>query len=227
MKKTYYSWLHSNAEMLEFFKPEGLVLDLGCGSGNRSIYMLEKGLKVISLDIYYESLRKFKDERLGRFGNSIKNIDIIHANAMHLPFRSKSFDSVLCSWVLEHLTDPEQCLKEIHRILKRDGEAYFSTPTLNIPLKILIPIHRRLAGSDIKLAREEHKHVFSDKELFRILNPLFQIAHIKYTDFTTAMQYRIKVGYNFDRMLSAITERVPFLHFLAAGILIKVVKRVS
>lgn len=45
-----------------------------------------------------------------------------------LPFAASSFDLVLSSQVLEHVTDPWRCVEEIHRILKPEGYLIFSVP---------------------------------------------------------------------------------------------------
>lgn len=44
------------------------------------------------------------------------------------PFKSASFDAVVCSEVLEHLFDPVAVTKEIHRLLKPNGVYIVSTP---------------------------------------------------------------------------------------------------
>jgi ubiquinone/menaquinone biosynthesis C-methylase UbiE len=45
-----------------------------------------------------------------------------------LPFGDGTFDVVMCSWVLEHLEQPEIALGEIARVLKPDGHFLFITP---------------------------------------------------------------------------------------------------
>jgi SAM-dependent methyltransferase len=45
-----------------------------------------------------------------------------------LPFRDGTFDGALCMNVLEHVRQPEACLKEIYRVLKREGFVYVMVP---------------------------------------------------------------------------------------------------
>ena len=78
------------------------ILDLGCG--NRK-YKPNNGEKVIGVDIDKNS-----------------QADIIwDLEKIPYPFKDKSVDIVHMSHVLEHLDEPENCLKEIYRILKKDG----------------------------------------------------------------------------------------------------------
>lgn len=50
--------------------------------------------------------------------------------AEHLPFRSESFDGVICVAVLEHVKDPFQVARELQRVLKPGGFLYCAVPFL-------------------------------------------------------------------------------------------------
>jgi len=47
----------ASEEFLKYVKPEGKVLDAGCGSGRDSVFFLSKGLSVVSLDASDEMVR--------------------------------------------------------------------------------------------------------------------------------------------------------------------------
>jgi len=56
-----------------------------------------------------------------------KNVDIV-ADISKLPFRKNSIDAVLSIAVLEHLSNPEKVVAEMHRVLAPGGFAYCIVP---------------------------------------------------------------------------------------------------
>ena len=50
------------------------------------------------------------------------------ADSHCLPFKNNIFDGVVCQAVLEHVFSPNQCAKEIERVLKVGGIIYAETP---------------------------------------------------------------------------------------------------
>ena len=82
-----------------------LILEVGCGK-HRSAFV------DIALDITKESF-----------------CDIV-ADVHRLPFRDGVFSRVVFYEVLEHLVSPLQALREINRVLKKNGELEFSYPNV-------------------------------------------------------------------------------------------------
>ena len=52
----------------------------------------------------------------------------IFADVTRVPVLSQSVDSIVCTEVLEHLPNPQACVDEIHRLLRKDGLVFASTP---------------------------------------------------------------------------------------------------
>jgi len=50
------------------------------------------------------------------------------ADAMQIPIRSASVDTVVATEVMEHLPDPDRFLIEVNRVLRRGGHLMLSTP---------------------------------------------------------------------------------------------------
>jgi SAM-dependent methyltransferase len=58
----------------------------------------------------------------------------LRGDALALPFVAAAFDVVLCTEVLEHLTDPQHAIDEMFRVLKPGGQLLLTT-------RFLFPIH--------------------------------------------------------------------------------------
>ena len=52
----------------------------------------------------------------------------IKADICNLPFSDNSFDYILCNHVLEHIYDDEKAMKEIYRVLNKNGIAILQVP---------------------------------------------------------------------------------------------------
>ncbi len=103
-------WRKLNYEFFKNFDYQGKkVLDLGAGKGHfRDLF---KDSNYTSVDFYpYE------------------NIDIVADLTEPLPFKTESWDYIILSNVLEHISKPRELLKECHRILKKDGKLLITVP---------------------------------------------------------------------------------------------------
>lgn len=63
----------------------------------------------------------------GGHADEAKTVDFFY-DGLTIPFSDKSFDTILCTQVLEHADDPEVLVKECARVLKPGGKVFFSMP---------------------------------------------------------------------------------------------------
>jgi ubiquinone/menaquinone biosynthesis C-methylase UbiE len=97
------------------------VLDLGCGTGTLTILtkQLHPESDVVGLDGDPKVLEiaRAKAQKAG------VEIAFQEGMAFQLPYPDGSFDRVLCSLVLHHLSteNKQQALKEVHRVLRAGG----------------------------------------------------------------------------------------------------------
>jgi ubiquinone/menaquinone biosynthesis C-methylase UbiE len=99
------------------------VLDAGCGAGQGTTYLASHGAAyVVGVDIAPEATA-FAHSR-----STLGNLAFGAMDVARLGFRSRSFDTVMSIEVIEHLTDPEQYVAEIRRVLKDEGRLVLSTP---------------------------------------------------------------------------------------------------
>ncbi|MGA3110545.1 MAG: class I SAM-dependent methyltransferase [Candidatus Bathyarchaeia archaeon] len=71
------------------------ILDIGCGSGS-SASPFRSGTYSVGVELYLPSLMKSKKRKIYN--------DLVHGDINRIEFKSKSFDCVLCSDVIEHVT---------------------------------------------------------------------------------------------------------------------------
>jgi SAM-dependent methyltransferase len=107
--------------------PSVRVLDLGCGRGGVMEELYERAGQVIGVDVDWLSLA----------GHRLVSLPRAAARAEALPFPANSLDLVCCSWVLEHLPDPERVFREVVRVLVSGGRFIFLTPNVRHPLLTL------------------------------------------------------------------------------------------
>jgi SAM-dependent methyltransferase len=98
-------------EILEHLPSGARVLDLGCREGSFS-------------EIAYDFLTIRVDLNRPR----VKSPFSVQADAVHLPFRSCSFDAVILNHSVEHFVHLKPALQEIGRVIKREGAAFVAVP---------------------------------------------------------------------------------------------------
>jgi SAM-dependent methyltransferase len=105
------------------------LLDAGCGEGRHCFGALERGARVVGLDLDRDSLRMAS----GPLRNRARELDslgaMIHGNTFQLPFSDGSFDKVICSEVMEHVHDYRAAARELARVTRPDGMVAVTIPT--------------------------------------------------------------------------------------------------
>lgn len=111
----YDNWLDDYKDLLNENR-EAEILDLGCGIGADTLYLIERGFKVLSCDFSKEALKSIRE--------NIPNSKTQYLNMLGLfPFEDESYSLIIADLSL-HYFDNEttiNIMNEIKRILKKEG----------------------------------------------------------------------------------------------------------
>jgi SAM-dependent methyltransferase len=95
------------------------VLEVGLGEGSDSEQLIRRGAEWSGLDLTTESIARVKTRLALR---DLPYRDLRQGSVLDLPFADDSFDMVFSHGVLHHVPDIRQAEREIHRVLRPDGE---------------------------------------------------------------------------------------------------------
>jgi SAM-dependent methyltransferase len=154
--EAYYTHLNRYKFASDFVKDK-LCLDVGCGTGYGSAYLVRKGAKKVMGGDKSEDAISIARNTAETAPKGALEFRLLEATA--LPFADGSFDVVISFEVIEHVKHYERLLLETRRVLKRGGKLILSTPN-------------RQAGCII-LKLPYHIHEFSKRELLDLVNKYF------------------------------------------------------
>ena len=142
------------------------LLDAGCGEGFTANYLYDRisGLKITGIDYFAQAVTAAKD------GNPRK-IDFQTGDINKLKFSDKSFNIVIATEVLEHLTDPGKALSEIARVTQ-------TTLIISVPNEPFFCLGNLASGKNIR----------------RLGNPADHINHWTYRGFRKFLENNIPGG---------------------------------
>ena len=126
------------------------ILEVGVGTGKNLPYHPE-GSRSVAVDLSPGMLRRAarKADRLGR------DVDLVLADAQRLPFRDGAFDAAAATFVFCSVPDPVLGLREVHRVLRQDGDLHLlehvrsRNPIIGRLMDWTNPLWVRVSGANI------------------------------------------------------------------------------
>ncbi len=151
------------------------ILDIGCSKGDYVIYLNNHGYDSYGCDITKDELWKRSPDKF-KIGNIYK-----------LPYRDKSFDTLVAFEIFEHLENPPSALKELSRVASKN--IIISVPNCEIPpaffysgLSFYHNIDKthinRFTEKDIKELLENNGYKVN---FFRAISPIRPVVLFLYT----------------------------------------------
>lgn len=119
------TWLRTRAERSDFARRldraipfDARIAEIGCGTGQMSLYLARGTRVIVAADLARESLRlaAAAARRLG-----LERVQFIESDLMRPGLRSGAFDVVYASGVLHHTPDPRAAFAKIVRLARPGG----------------------------------------------------------------------------------------------------------
>ncbi|WAJ42798.1 class I SAM-dependent methyltransferase [Mycobacterium sp. Aquia_216] len=112
--------------------PSSKVIDVGCGAGRHAFEAYRRGADIIAFDRDEAELRSV-DTVLRAMAESgeapaAASAEVVVGDALNLPYPDQTFDCVIASEILEHVTLDDAAIAELIRVLKVGGTLAVSVP---------------------------------------------------------------------------------------------------
>ncbi len=197
--RLYYSFLgidHRITDLLTYIKLNKIsfqkVLDVGCGAGYYTYQILLKFLqidkkKIIGIDIH---------DNVEFFGNKLK-IKMVKTKLED--YNEYGFDLISMSHVLEHIPNPRDLIKHVHKKLSNDGILYLCLPNgRSLPARIF---GKKWICHNVP----RHIYNFSKKSIIKITEDFFKLEFYSSGNLSTYMRKYYKL-----QLLKILFKNRPF-----------------
>ena len=106
------------SKSIDLSKENITVMDVGAEAGRFSVLAANSKATVVSVDVNSYALKRLKLKN--------KEVNIIQADARHLPLKDEAFDVVFMIEVLDYIPELDQALAECKRTLKPNASTVLS-----------------------------------------------------------------------------------------------------
>lgn len=192
------------------------MLEVGCGTGEytKRIAKLFPSAKIVGLDISKNIISVAK-----RKCNNVNNISFVVESAYATSFPKESFDVVFGYYVLHHLS-PRKLVKEIHRVLKPGGLAFFYEPNILNPAVYLIKSNKYLKQ---KAGDSPHESAINPLKIKSYFSK-FNIINVSTSEFILPLNFlSLKLLVKLDKFTS-LFKSLPIINMLGGSVQIFVQK---
>ena len=170
------------------------ILELGYGAGQNAAYFIKKCAKFYGVDVSLP-LAKFARKNNKKAVRNSKAKFLVGSMDKKLQFKNNSIDVIIIVGALQYVINPNYCLKECKRVLKKNGYLIIAqTNTFQInemihPRKFLINFSKFLIG-------EHHQYSHSDTIKSLLLETKLKKYFRKYKDSWWINSWIFTYGWN-------------------------------
>jgi ubiquinone/menaquinone biosynthesis C-methylase UbiE len=203
------------------------VLECACGTGKLTTVLARQARSVRSFDISPESVR-ITTQRIEK--EHLNNVQVEVASMEELPYEDESFDIVVGLFILHHLADLEQGIKQIFRVLRPGGKAVFYETSGSNP--ILMFWRGRLTGRlGIPKLGTKDEHPLTTADLETIASAFRGTTKISYPRFRFfgKLYFQLLQGFKMARSLcdgldNAVYRCFPFFRKYSYQVMVTLIK---
>ncbi len=125
----YFRWLIEQATKGRLAREPSIVLDIGSGSGNSVLPLLDlfPKARVVATDLS-ENLLAILRDHLGADSEKRSRVSLVCLDATSADYVEGAVDLVVGAAVLHHLLDPAECVRRACHALSPNGTAIFFEP---------------------------------------------------------------------------------------------------
>lgn len=139
-------------------------LDAGCGTG---LILRHLPKDSIGIDINPRNIMKAKKHA--------PHAKIVKADIEKLPFKKETFSTIICTEVIEHQPNAKPTIKELKRVLKKDGVFIGTVPAVSLIWSFRFlsstcpqgePFHKNYNKNELKELFKDFKIIQLEKIIF-------------------------------------------------------------
>lgn len=168
------------------------VLEIGCASGQTLHYLRQQGAE------YVVGMECFPDAAAAARARGVDEVIVADIEHLDWSFAPASFDLVIASHVLEHLTDPWAVLRKINRVLSPNGQLLGALPNVRHH-SVMVPLLLR--------GRWEYQ-----------ASGIMDWTHLRFFTVSTILGLLNSTGFRIDRIEPEFGRKCGIANRMTAGL---------